>query len=143
MLTYLNSQNFSNFETSYSFILVVFGVLEIKNFTNIHDQQASVEVFTSSLTIRDSKLSNIEIDRANIKAISSIFSMINVNISSINNPLNINFIFIDLESTFTVENISFESSNSSLFTVLSSSVDFRQINFNTLKNAPQFILIQD
>ena len=143
MKDYLNKQTYVNLQVSHQFILVAFGVLEVKNSSYIHDQPSFIESFASILTIRDSEISNVEMDAINIRVISSIFSITNMYINNIRGPFNKNFIFIEFQCTFIAENITFTDSNSVLFTLLSSAVEIKQVKFKNNNNIPQFIKIQE
>ena len=143
MKDYLNNQAYINLEVSHQFIMIAFGVLEIKNSSYIHDQPALIESFTSILTIRDSEISNVEMITINIKVITSIFNFQNMNINNIRDPLNKNFIFIEFQCTLKAENIVFSDSNSVLFTLFSSAVEIKQVRFKNNNNIPQFIKIQE
>ena len=84
---------------------VISGVLEIVNNWKIYEQEILFRSFLSTIKLSDSSIYDIQVEEFHIEAITSNFTMKNIEICSIQNQQNTDFIRISSESSLTAENI--------------------------------------
>ena len=127
-----------SFEVSEPAIQVLFGALSIQNSSNIHNQPLFINSFTSELSISDSEIHNVSIEKALIEATGSSLRLENINISNIENTNNVDFIQVAFDGELIAKNIIFKNSDSSLFSLVNSQAEISDVNFNNIKNGDVF-----
>ncbi|CAI2379704.1 unnamed protein product [Moneuplotes crassus] len=138
----LQAINFDQFEYSKSSLLLLFGGLEIRNNTRIQSQPLLIDSYSSDLKFSDSSISSIVLAESIIISVSTTLNFANMTISEISNPSNIDMIFIDFESSFSASDITLANSDSSLFTVFSSSVSLQDLNFINVTDSNEFVKLK-
>ena len=111
--------------------------LTITSQTMFHNQSSIANAFVSTVIFKDSSFINITLFDTGIQAVSSKLILENMTITNLQNPLNVNFILVILESTLQIINLNYTSSNSILFRARTSSVEIHGIEFNDILNATQ------
>jgi len=124
-------------------IQVLFGKLEIRNSSRIYDEDVFISAYSSEVSITDSEISHLEIDQAHIEVVGSLLTLNNLHIHNITNLNNKEFIRVAFDSEIFAENITFQDSQSSLFTLISSKANVRLIRFENINGGDLFIQIRD
>ncbi|CAI2362983.1 unnamed protein product [Moneuplotes crassus] len=141
-LQYLLNLNTTSLTFSNVAIQVLYGTLEIRESTQIYNQQKFINAFTSTVRIIDSSISQIVLERSNIDIIFSELILSNVTMSNIINPLETEFILVTSESKLHVTNTTFKSSHSSLFSIQSSGVELiSDLKFVNVSNVNSLIKV--
>ena len=118
----LNSGQSSIETVSYALFTLILSSLSIRNSSRIQLQNSLFNLDLSNASIIDSIISDVEAVEPAIKVTSSIFDIVNTSISTISGPDNYEFMLITIDSTLSINNLTFDDSNSNLFNSRSATI---------------------
>ena len=130
-------------ENSPSILQLISSSLIIQNNSHIYDQSIIVKAFLSSISFKDSKISQINLTNTGIEVVGSLASFENIEIDSIiSNSTNIaiQFILALLESEITVNSLNYRDSNSILLKTRTSKTSLFKLNYININGA--FVLFE-
>lgn len=140
------STDYTDYEISRSAIQIIFGELIIRNGSVIYSQDEFVNSFISSLTLDGSTIENISYDHPLIEVSATTFVINNVTMNNIidNSVGNTgDFIRATFDSVFNASDVRFSNSESSMFTILSSSANFDILSISEVKDIGSVISVLD
>ena len=111
-------------------IQLISAVLEIKNSSYIAQQTTLFNVFMSTLVIENTEISNITISEISMKAVSSVLTFKNIKIMKVTSSVLTDFIFVSLDSNFTVINAVYDQSSVRMFSVYSSRLNAQNLTLS-------------
>ncbi|CAI2365451.1 unnamed protein product [Moneuplotes crassus] len=140
VLDYIKSVNLSSLSYSDVAIQLLFSQIIIQNTCRISMQPNFINAFASDVSILNSFISDVDLQSTNIAIVTSNLVLRGVKINNITNPDNVNFILIATQSTLRATNINFQDSQSSLFSIQSSTIELLSaIKFTSVVNARSLI----
>ena len=106
----------SYFETtSYALFTLISSSISIQDLSSIRQQNSLFNLFLSDTNIIDSTISDIDVLEPVMKVTSSRLNIIDTHFSGISDPSIYYFMLITLDSTLSINNLTFDDSDSNLF----------------------------
>ena len=102
-----------------------------------------INAFVSTILFEDSTIENITFSKTSIQSVFSTLTLNRMVVKNLTNTADTDFILVMLDSSFVVSDLNYSSSNSILFRVRTSSIDIREVNFDTIVNATELGEIAD
>lgn len=100
-------------------------------------------MFISTLSLTDSSIYNIILSEASIQIVSSSVTMRNVSMANVQNPLGFDFIVSLLDSEVTIENSSFKESNSNFLKLRTSKLKISNFTLEKVESAVPILRISE
>ena len=140
---YLLDNELITVDNAAELIQLISASLIIKDSSYIYEQTTLFNVFMSTLVIENTEISNITISEISVKAVTSQLTFTNVKIRNVTSSLLTDFIFLSLDSTFTVINTVFEQSGVRMFNVYSSKLVSQNLTMNDINSPTTLFTVYD
>jgi hypothetical protein len=137
MKNYINSkaEELNREKPSQVLIQSIFGSIKFTNSTHVHNQDAIINAFVSNVVFENSLISSLTVKEKSIVIISSNFEFSGMNVTSISNTGSYELIDVSSDSYMKMTNVSYNHSDSLLFTLKSSGAFVSDVFMNSIKNA--------
>ena len=122
---------------------ILYASLSISNSTTISSTNTLICEFTSSVTIENSKISDIQVVETSIEVTTSSLSMTNVTLSVVSNTNNYDFIVALMSSTVNFSNCSYLDSTSDLINIRNSVLSVIGFTFNRMYSGGPMIVASE
>ena len=124
-------------------IQLISASLIIKDSSYIYEQSTLFNVFMSTLMIENTEISNITISEISVKAVASQLTFTNVKIRNVISSLLADFIFLSLDSKFTITETVFEQSGVRMFNIFSSKLIAQNITMRNINSSTTLFTVYD
>ena len=141
----LNNENYLDVIPSTYLFQMIKGNFEIMNGTIVSNQSAIVDSFSSTLLISDSTFIAISMSQSSIKVTGSAFKMSGSTASSItrNGSTSRPFVIGSLESSMSIERVTFTENTVPFLTVLSSELNITGVTLSNIVTQDYVINIDE
>ena len=140
---YLLNNELISIDNASELIQLISAALKIKDSTKISQQTTLFNVFMSTLEIENTEISNITISEISVKAVTSQLTFTNMNIRNVTSSLLTDFIFLSLDSDFTIINTVYEQSGVRMFNVYSSKLVVQNLTMNDINSPTTLFTVYD
>ena len=110
VLKFLNESDRASFASSDVALQLLFGSIEIMSNSQIYKQQSFINAYASTVSIKNSNISEIALSENNIEIISSELELEDIEISRIMNTGGFELILLTTESILTMNNVTLKDS---------------------------------
>src|SRR5690606_23909942 len=117
--------------------------IEIKNSTEFYNQDSILDVFLSKVVIEDSIIRDLTITETCIKIAASELNIMGTNMTNISNPDSYDFLLVSYDSSLTIKNTQFKSSNSIFFRARNAIVIVDGIEFDNITSHTSLFRVDD
>ena len=141
MKDYLGSENLNDTDEQEYLFQVLQGTLNILESTYIHDESMILKSFLSSVTIDDSKFSNIQYFSSSLSIFDSTFIFQNIEIAEIQTSTDQESFIVANSATLFMRNVSYSNSNSPMLLSLSSYLEIQRVSSIIFLKLPIYSLL--
>ena len=140
---YLLENELLTIDNTAELIQLISASLEIKNSSYIYEQTTLFNVFMSTLVIENTEISNITISEISVKAVASVLTFTNIKIMNVTSSVLTDFIFLSLDSNFTIINTVYEQSGVKMLNVYSSTLVAQNLTMNYIDSPTTLFTVYD
>ena len=140
---YLIDNELITIDNAAELIQLISAALTIKDSSHIYEQTTLFNVFMSTLIIEDTEISNITISEISVKAVASQLTFTNIKIRNVASSLLADFIFLSLDSNFTIINTVYEQSGVRMFNMYSSKLVAHNLTMIDINSPTTFFTVYD
>ena len=142
MKTALQNTNLTLTKKASALIQLIYGSLTILSNSSFSGQSVIFSSFLSSITLKDSAITNVIVNKSTMEIVSSTLMISNMTFENITNPIKKNFIYIS-DSQLDVTNLYYKNSDSSLFNIIYSSANISNLKQENVNGGMELIKLDN